>query len=132
MSTAWYRYFYSEWDVTGGDEDEVSSTQNRDLFDSTSHVAALFPFFTNFQSTSTALTTSGNQVIVVTGAVTITLNATPDDGETVKIKRATTAGTVTVDGNGKNIDDAATYSILENYEGIQVIYSVLDDQWFIV
>lgn len=120
------------WRRTGGSSDGISSTQNRDLYDSTSHVASLYPFKTNFQSTSTALTTSGHQVIIVTGAVTITLNAAPWDGEVVKIKRATTAGAVTVSGNGKTIDGASTYKILENYEAVQIVYSVLDDGWFIV
>jgi hypothetical protein len=132
VATAWYRYFYSEWDVTGGDFNGMESTQNRDLFDSTSHTASLYDFVINFQSTSTALTTSGNQFIVVTGAVTITLNQYPIDGEAVKIKRATTAGAVIVDGNGKNIDGATTYKILQNYEGIAVVYSALDNAWFII
>lgn len=120
------------WRRTGGSSDGISSTQNRDLYDSTAHVAALYQFKTNFQSTSSALTTSGTQCIVVTAAVTITLNDSPADGEIVKIKRATTAGAVTVSGNGKNIDGASTYKILENYESVQIVYSVLDDAWFIV
>ena len=52
-------------------------------------------------STAVSLTTSGTQTIICTAAVTITLNANPDDQEiaTVVIQN----GDVTIEGNGRNV-----------------------------
>ena len=52
-------------------------------------------------STATSLTTSETQTIICTAAVTITLNANPDDQEiaTVVIQN----GDVTIEGNGRNV-----------------------------
>lgn len=73
--------------------------------------------------------TGYESVLIVTGAATITLNPTPDDGEQVSIKRATTAGNVVVSGT---IDGASQYTIAENYECIDLIYIVSSDEWLIV
>ena len=86
-----------------------------------------------FLSTATAYTTTGlEDLVVVTSDVTITLNATPDDGEKVEVKRVTTAGNVTVDGNGNNIDGDTTFTLLSNYGAYDFIYSVTEGGWLIL
>lgn len=163
------RWAHDLWIRTGGGDDAITSTQNRDLYDSTAfagfaatlddidqdislikpedhhdHSVSIFEnteYQDNsvsvcllngsyFQSISTNLTTSGNQTLVCTAALTVTLNDKPQDGETVRVK--STNGDVTISGNGKNIDGESTYTIVVNYECINCVYSVLDDEWFIV
>lgn len=82
--------------------------------------------------TSSAYTTTSNQTVIAESNITITLNDSPSDNERVTAKRATAAGTVTVDGNGKNIDGTATADLLSNYETITVIYSATNDEWLII
>jgi len=83
-------------------------------------------------STSGAYTTERSSVIVVTDAVTITLNASPSDQEYVTVKRVTTAGNVTIDGNGKNIDGGATYSMVSNYDSYTFRYFDSPGEWLII
>lgn len=86
-----------------------------------------------FISTATAYTTTGlEDLVVATAAVTVTLNALPDDGEKVEIKRVTTAGNVIIDGNGNTIDGAATFTLLSNYGSYDLIYSVTEGGWLII
>lgn len=61
-------------------------------------------------TTSTNVTTTGNQIIKCTGALAVTLNATPDDREAVSV--IVTNGDVTIDGNGKNIDGEASLDVV--------------------
>jgi hypothetical protein len=138
------------WNRTGGASDAVAGNENKDLYDSTAYAGAfdnlnrkidaselcgetqvIYPK-QNFQSTSSAITSSGDQVLVITGAVTVTLNANPSDGEFVKVKRVTTAGNVIIAGNGRNIDGDSTYTMLANYESVTLVYSAIDDIWVIV
>jgi len=81
---------------------------------------------------SAAYTTAGSITVIATSNITVTLNASPDTGETVTIKRATTAGTVTIDGNGKNIDGASTHTLILNYESRNILYVTETDEWLIV
>lgn len=82
--------------------------------------------------TSSNYTTDGNEIVIATSNITATLNSAPADGERVSVKRATTAGTVTIDGNGNNIDGSSTATLLYNYETITMIYSVDNDEWLII
>ena len=85
-------------------------------------------------STAVAYTTTGRQIIVVTSNVTITLNTNPINKELVIIIRATSAGTVTIDGGTKTISDATltAYDLITNYETVQCLYSYPDDAWLII
>lgn len=83
-------------------------------------------------STSTAYTSTGRQIIVVTSNVTITLNSNPKNKEQVKIIRDTTAGTVTIDAGAKTVSGASTHDLLMNYESRDVVYSYPDDAWYLV
>ena len=81
-------------------------------------------------STSSDYTATGfEKIIVATGAVTVTLNESPVDGEQVSIKRATSAGNVIVSGT---IDGVSGYTMAENYECIDLIYIASSNEWLIV
>ena len=81
-------------------------------------------------STSTDFTTTGDQVIICTNtlAVTITLNPTPDDGESVHIKRQNT-GTVTVSGS---VDGGTTLAIGGRYSAPHLIFTLAAGEWSII
>lgn len=89
---------------------------------------ATVPFF----SVSADHTTAGNEIIEATSNITVMLNATPDSEERVTVKRNTAAGIVTIDGNGKNIDGAATYDLTVNYDSATVIFSPDSNEWLII
>ena len=74
-------------------------------------------------------TTAGNEVVVATAASTVTLNPAPVDREYVLVKR-NGAGTVTIAGNGNNIDGATTQTLTTNYEFFGLLYS--GTEWLIV
>lgn len=86
------------------------------------------PFF----SVSAGHTTAGSEIVEAASNITVTLNATPDSEERVTVKRNTAAGTVTIDGNGKNIDGAATYDLTVNYDSATVIFSPDSNEWLII
>ena len=74
------------------------------------------------ESVSSNFSTTRSAAIVATSNITITLNATPADQETVIVKRVTAAGNVTVSGNGNNIDGAASSTLSTNYDSLTVRY----------
>jgi len=66
---------------------------------------------------------------------TITLPASPIANETYIIKDFSgnlSVNTVTVSGNGRNIDGAATFPMSTNYESITVIYNASTNTWGII
>lgn len=84
-------------------------------------------------STSTAYTTTGlEDLVIATASLTVSLNASPDDGETVKVKRATTAGYVTVSGNGNTIDGDSTFTMVNNYGSFTFKYVEDAGEWLII
>lgn len=89
-------------------------------------------FTTKLFSESTNFTTFDNCIVIATSNITVTLNTNPKDQEKAIIKRNTTAGTVTISSSPINIDGAATYSLIANYEAAHCIYSATDNEWFIV
>jgi hypothetical protein len=63
---------------------------------------------------------------VISAPITITLPASPISGETYEIKDTTGLGAtfnITIDGNGHNIDGAATFIIAANYEAVLVAFT---------
>jgi len=90
-------------------------------------------FIAAFKNTSTVITaanvtTANDSVVVCTAALTVTLNANPSDRERVTIKCK--VAPVIIDGNSKDIDGDTTYTMLVDYEGIDLIYSATEDEWF--
>ena len=77
---------------------------------------------------STDYTTAGNQVIIATNGETVTLNATPEDNETVIVKRDSTSD-ITVSGT---IDGDSSHVITQNYAAIALKYSTEQAKWYIV
>ncbi|MEE9304397.1 MAG: hypothetical protein V3U84_11540 [Thiotrichaceae bacterium] len=77
----------------------------------------------------TALTTTGNQLIVCnnTAAATVTLNPNPSDGERVHIKRRD-AG-VTISGD---VDGVTSLTIANIYDAPHLVYSSLADEWMLI
>lgn len=82
------------------------------------------------QSINTSITTCRSQTLICTAALTVTLNATPAQGEEVRVKA--TNGNVTIDAGSKTIDGASSHTISVTNESIQCVYSVVDDAWFIL
>ena len=74
-------------------------------------------------------------VVNVTGMVTAQLPAFPLPGHHVTIKRMSASGggnLVTIDGNGKNIDDTATKTLNSQYSALTVEYNSNMNQWVIL
>lgn len=127
---------------TGGDVDQIANQQIRELLPwfsvaNESEINRQYDFpqahdLPLFVSTASSHTTAGDEIVEATGAITVTLNATPANEERVTVKRNATAGDVTIDGNGHNIDGDSTYTMLINYEGIDLIYSIESGVWLIV
>lgn len=73
---------------------------------------------------------TGNQVIICTDTLTVTMAAIPLDKDVVEVK--STNGNVIIDGNGNNIDGDSTVTIRRNYTGLSMEYSTTADAWFIL
>ncbi len=79
--------------------------------------------------------TTANHVILVdtTAARTITLPASPVDGQVFHIKDksgSALTNNITIAGNGNNIDGAGTASINTDYGSLYIVYSSTEDAWF--
>ncbi|MFV2055412.1 MAG: hypothetical protein ACC707_03050 [Thiohalomonadales bacterium] len=79
--------------------------------------------------TGSDYTTIGNQRVICTTAVTITLNASPNNGEVVDVKR--TNGLVTIEGNGLLIDNDTQLILTEDFVGVQLYFSIVKSTWII-
>jgi len=119
------------WQRTGGPTDAVITSSDEAI----ATYSWSTPFFDSdiqFITTGTSFTTYGNSIIIATSNITITLNPNPVNEEKVTIKRATSAGSVIINGGAYPIDGAAIYTLITNYEAAQCIYSAIDNGWFIV
>lgn len=85
-------------------------------------------------NSSTTLTSTDHVVLVDTsGAITITLPSTPNDGQVYHIKDRTgsaLANNITINGDGNNIDGAGTASINTDYGSLYIVYSSTVNEWF--
>lgn len=132
------RFLHDLWVRTGAGDDAISNQSTRELYswqlDSKEESKVEYNVFndksTHVVTTGSNYTTTGlESLLIVTGAITITLNAKPQDQEKVSIKRATTAGFVVVSGQ---IDGASSYTMTQNYQCIDLIYSVSAGEWLII
>ena len=84
--------------------------------------------------TTATLTGSEYVVLVQTSGATqiVTLPAAPVDGQAFKIKDKGNALTnsITVAGNGNNIDGAASATINTDYGALELVYSSSDTEWY--
>jgi hypothetical protein len=86
-------------------------------------------------TTSVLLTTGSSYVILVNNSapVTITLPATPLNGQVFKIKNVSGSAVtniITVAGNGKNIDGSSTGLINTDYGALELIYDLTLRAWY--
>lgn len=128
ITTPWYRYLYSEWEVTGGDSDDVVSTNLRELYPFPNLYHELMSLRVHNQIISSDYTSTGNQVLIVTTNSTITLNPYPKHLEKVTIKHAA-PNRVDVSGS---IDGGSSYAMLAKYESLTFIYSADQSEWYII
>ncbi len=84
--------------------------------------------------TSATLTTAEYVVLVQTSGATqtVTLPASPVNGQAYKLKDKGNALTnnITVNGNGNNIDGASTATINTDYGALELVYSLSDVEWY--
>jgi len=80
--------------------------------------------------TAVGHTAEGNQTVICTDSLTVTLALEPLDRDLVVIKA--TNGNVTISGNGNNIDGNSSVIIRRNFTGLDMEYSSEADAWFIV
>lgn len=74
-------------------------------------------------------------VDVTGGAVTVTLPAAPVDGTIFQIKDMygnAEVENITIDGNGKNIDGAASFVMAVDFQSSTVLYDAGADEWFLL
>lgn len=79
--------------------------------------------------TAVNYTTNGNQTIICTAILTITLNPTPDDGEIATIIRDTSAGLVTI--SAALISGSTTYVLITDFETARCVYSASRKAWYV-
>jgi hypothetical protein len=142
---------YQLWQRTGGSSDAIEALQADEPFDAGISGASFINLLEEFENTdaisdhyrplhpateavpvvsvSSAYTTTGSAVIIATAALTITLNASPDDQEEVAIQRATTAGPVVVSGT---INGDTSYHMVGNYESKVFRYVLASAEWIIL
>jgi hypothetical protein len=88
------------------------------------------------KTTTYTYTTSDYTILgdTTTAAFSVFLPATPVHGQTFVIKKidATVANALTLDGNGKNIDGAATIAITAQWAGYTVQYDTTSTAWYII
>jgi hypothetical protein len=134
------RFLHDLYLRTGGGNDAIAAQSIRESYawllgdrssvESTQYSVTVSSTKENVLSTATSVTLTGYEsLVIVTAAATITLNPRPAEHETVTIKRAG-AGTVVL-SSSLNIDGAATYNMVMNYEAVDLVYS-LQSGWLIV
>ena len=134
------RWCHDIWLRTGGSSDTIAAQSIRESYawllgdrssvESTQYSVTVSSTKENVLSTASSVTLTGfESLVIVTAAATITLNPRPTEHETVTIKRAG-SGTVVI-GSSLNIDGAATYNMVLNYEAVDLVYS-LQSGWLIV
>jgi len=68
-------------------------------------------------------------IVLMNGTYTVTLNGSPVLDDTVDVKNIGT-GTVTIDGNGNNIDNSATLVLYGQNESVSLVFD--GSNWWII
>lgn len=120
--------------LTGGTNDNTSALTGLNQFDDLLNNTAKEQLLSDVVSTAVNYTTIGDQTVICTAALTVTLNDEPDDQERVKVIIAN--GDVTVSGNGKLInkdtDQTVIFKNLVTTGTLDIVYIIELDEWFIV
>lgn len=120
-----HRFLFDIWTRTGGEDDAVANQYVRELYP----VVAIGDPRITYVTSSSYQTTGYERIIIVTAASTITLNPNPKVHEKVTVKRVTTGNVIL--SASQNIDGSSTYTMLLNYEAIDLIYTI-NNGWLIV
>ena len=146
VTTPWYRYLRSEWTVTGGDNDEVESTQNRDMFDSTLYAAAINDVIERISALEHAITPYNTTPEY--NAVTVTENYTANaydfinaknsakitlpspDVNDVVIVRNGDGSKITIEST-KNINGHTKVESIRKNTALVIQYFIDSDEWLI-
>ncbi|MEJ1242106.1 hypothetical protein WBG78_28420 [Chryseolinea sp. T2] len=88
-------------------------------------------------STSTSLISTNNHLVITdttSGALSIDLPLYPVNTQTVRVKDAGNAGTfnVTVNGNGKQIENTTSSIINTNFGAIEFVFADIVNKWLVV
>jgi len=121
------------WERTGGGDDDISDfLDGLNQFDSLNYLSEINgrPEF-NYVSTSSNYTALDYDFAIASDELTVTLPSEPVDQSRVKVKTTVTSS-VTIDGNGKNVDGDSNVVIVQDYVLIDMIYTVETDEWLII
>ena len=80
--------------------------------------------------TSANYTTLGDQVVICTSSITVTLNDEPEDQELVKV--IVTNGKVNISANGKTINNQPDAIIRRNNTTWDIMYVLDIDEWRVI
>ncbi len=121
-------------ELNGNSNEMIDALTGFNEFDDLISESAKEQLLNDVVSTDVDYTTVGDQVIICTAALTVTLSDEPEDQERVKVIIAN--GDVTVSGNGKLINKKADVTIifknLVTIGVLDIIYILELDEWFIV
>lgn len=93
------------------------------------------PVQVTLESSATVTITDSDYLVATSGTTTVNLPPTPADGQRHIIKDSLGVASttpITIDGNGHPIDDAATASLVNNYQALKIIYVNALGQWQLV
>ena len=146
VTTPWYQYLRSEWNTTGGDNDEVESTQNRDMFDSTLQASAIndlqdrinalehaaFPFnkFIEYNAVTVITDYNANAYDFINAKNSAIITMPEPDVNDVVIVRNGDGSKITVEST-KNINGHRTVEIMQKNTSLVMQYFIDSDEWLI-
>lgn len=131
-----YFVMFQMWKRMGGGSDWVDENRTGlyEFDDLASVVNSLLPKKPDINVANVDYTTIGDQTIICTDALTVTLNDKPKDRESLKV--IVSNGDVTVAGNGKLINKEADQTVIFNNlvttATLDIVYILDADEWFIV
>lgn len=126
-----YLIMFQMWKRLGGGDDWINALQEDEYeFDQLIEPDVSQFLLSDIVITDSDYTTHGNQVVICTGRVTVTLNDEPSDQEVVKVRMLSNG--VTINGNGKNVNGQSDAKIKIKYTSWDLLYILETDEWIIV
>lgn len=128
-----YWFLFQLWQRTGAGTDlveEALESSGSFITSAATQGLGVFELLSPVRVISNNYVTIGNEILFLSKNVTITLNATPSDGERVYVKASDREHDVS--GNGKKIDGHTSISYKTPYIGHWFVYSVELDAWRVI
>lgn len=125
------RALFDLWQRTGGGDDFLSVLQDLAFSNGIELDEDLFteePRRKQSYIVTANHTTVGDEYVEAGAELTVFLNPAPTDDETVDVKMST-INRVTVDGNGKTINDETTILMNRQEQVRKIVYSIESDGW---